>query len=231
MGLINKDVLEASNGVQKAGTYISFNNETLYLRKTGAKRIPIPLPVRPPMVLSATGATGATGASEPLAPSGASEPSAESGASGSSEPLGPSGASDPSVESGPSGATGSSEPLGPSGASEPSAESGASGATGSSEPLGPSGASEPSGESGASGASGPSEPAQPVAPAEPEPVYSVHANYRVFWDKAARDAGKAFLELRSVSTEVTESQLQHNLYEVLYAKLRESYVNCEDCAH
>lgn len=56
----------------------------------------------------------------------------------------------------------------------------------------------------------------------------VNANYRIFWDKNARDAGKSFMELRSVTTEVTESQLQYNLYEVLYAKLRDVYPNSVD---
>ena len=56
----------------------------------------------------------------------------------------------------------------------------------------------------------------------------MNANYRIFWDKGARDAGKSFIELRSVTAEVTESQLQLNLYEVLYAKLRNCYPNSKD---
>jgi hypothetical protein len=33
MGLINNDMFEASNGVQKTGTYISFSNEMIYIQK------------------------------------------------------------------------------------------------------------------------------------------------------------------------------------------------------
>jgi hypothetical protein len=58
-----------------------------------------------------------------------------------------------------------------------------------------------------------------------ESCYHVHANYRVFWDKAARDAGKAFIELRSVSALVGESQLNTSLYEVLYKELQVKYPN------
>jgi hypothetical protein len=47
----------------------------------------------------------------------------------------------------------------------------------------------------------------------------------VFWDKAARDAGKAFIELRSISALVLESQLNSSLYEILYRELQVKYPN------
>jgi len=59
-------------------------------------------------------------------------------------------------------------------------------------------------------------------------AYSVHANYRIFWDKAARDAGKSFLELRNVSAQVSEADLANNLYGVLYAELKKQYPNAVD---
>jgi hypothetical protein len=59
-------------------------------------------------------------------------------------------------------------------------------------------------------------------------AYSVHANYRIFWDKAARDAGKSFLELRNISAKVSEADLANNLYGVLYAELKKQYPNAVD---
>ncbi len=59
-------------------------------------------------------------------------------------------------------------------------------------------------------------------------AYSVHANYRIFWDKAAKDAGKSFLELRNVSAQVSEADLANNLYGVLYAELKKQYPNAVD---
>jgi hypothetical protein len=53
----------------------------------------------------------------------------------------------------------------------------------------------------------------------------VNANYRVFWDKQARDTGKSFIELRSVSALVVESQLNTSLYDVLYTELKRQYPN------
>ena len=188
MGIINNDVFEAGNGVQKVGTYISFNNETLYLRKTGAYiTILVPAP----------------------APAGLSGPS------------------------------------GPSGPSAPVELSGASGASGPSADLsGPSGPSAPVDLSGASGPSGPSAPVAapvvaPVAvavaaavavPSVPkkEALYQVNANYRIFWDKDAKDAGKSFMELRSVSTQIPESELESNLYSKLYDELKKQYANSVD---
>jgi len=59
-------------------------------------------------------------------------------------------------------------------------------------------------------------------------AYSVHANYRIFWDKAAKDAGKSFLELRNISAQVSEADLANNLYGVLYAELKKQYPNAVD---
>jgi hypothetical protein len=117
MGIINNDSFEAGNGVQKSGTYISFNNETLYLRKSGSAPAPSPAPV-----------DGSAPAPAPVQ----------------------------------------------------------------------------------------------------EALYSVNANYRIFWDKAAKDAGKSFMELRSVSAQIPESQLQGNLYVALYAELKKQYPNSVD---
>lgn len=112
MGLINNDTFTASNGVQKAGTYISFNNETIYLRKQSQY-----------------------------------------------------------------------------------------------SPL---------------------YPANTAIPTDSSKIYMVNANYRVFWDKAAKDDGKSFIELRNVATFVSESELNGNLYAVLYEELKKQYPNSED---
>ncbi len=58
--------------------------------------------------------------------------------------------------------------------------------------------------------------------------YTVRANYRIFWDKQARDENKTFLELKSVSTEITEAELNNSLYTVLYTKLKTIYTNATD---
>lgn len=47
MGLINNDNFIASSGVQKTGTYISFYQETLYVRKNPPPPIVSPQPVEP----------------------------------------------------------------------------------------------------------------------------------------------------------------------------------------
>lgn len=113
MGLINNDTFTASNGVQKTGTYISFNNETIYLRKGN---------MYPAMM-----------------PSSAAPDAASS-----------------------------------------------------------------------------------------NDMYMVNANYRVFWDKEAKEAGKTFIELRNVSAMVPLAQLDSNLYSVLYEELKKQYPNTMD---
>jgi hypothetical protein len=110
MGLINNDTFTASNGVQKTGTYISFNNETIYLRKGASSAY-----MMPPSTVPST-----------------------------------------------------------------------------------------------------------------DDTYMVNANYRVFWDKDAKDAGKSFIELRNVSAAVTLAQLDSNLYGILYEELKKQYPNTVD---
>ena len=61
-----------------------------------------------------------------------------------------------------------------------------------------------------------------------EPVYHVRANYRVYWDKDARDSGKGFIDLQSVSTTIPRSQLSSSLYERLYDVLKQTYPNSVD---
>jgi hypothetical protein len=67
-----------------------------------------------------------------------------------------------------------------------------------------------------------------AATAESPATYNVHANYRIFWDKAAKDAGKTFMELRRVEITVTEAELSANLYGLLYAELKKTYPNAVD---
>ena len=70
-------------------------------------------------------------------------------------------------------------------------------------------------------------PSSDAAPSD-EPVYHVRANYRVYWDKEARDSGKGFIDLQSVSTTVPRSQLSSSLYERLYDVLKQTYPNSVD---
>ena len=58
--------------------------------------------------------------------------------------------------------------------------------------------------------------------------YNVRANYRVYWDKDCRNANKPFLDLQSVSTQLTAAQLETNLYGALYEALKVVYPNCSD---
>jgi len=58
--------------------------------------------------------------------------------------------------------------------------------------------------------------------------YSVHANYRIFWDKQARDDNKTFMELKTVQTNITEAELNNSLYTILYDKLRTIYPSAID---
>ena len=58
--------------------------------------------------------------------------------------------------------------------------------------------------------------------------YNVRANYRVYWDKGCRNANKPFLDLQSVSTQLTAAQLETNLYGALYEALKVVYPNCSD---
>ena len=58
--------------------------------------------------------------------------------------------------------------------------------------------------------------------------YNVRANYRIFWDQECREAGKSFIDLKSVSTTLTSSQLDSNIYAVLYEELKKIYPNTSD---
>lgn len=70
----------------------------------------------------------------------------------------------------------------------------------------------------------------PTSPDVVDPVkpYRVYANYRVYWDKEARDAGKPFMDLKSVEQNIDNSQLNESLYGILYLKLKEIYPNSTD---
>jgi hypothetical protein len=64
----------------------------------------------------------------------------------------------------------------------------------------------------------------PVAPN----MYMVRANYRIYWDQECRDMGKTFIDLQSVSTQLTQEQLNENIYSVLYNVLKTIYPNFGD---
>jgi len=55
--------------------------------------------------------------------------------------------------------------------------------------------------------------------------YSVNANYRIYWDQECREMGKSFIDLKSVSANLTAEQLNGNLYEALYDALKVVYPN------
>jgi len=61
-----------------------------------------------------------------------------------------------------------------------------------------------------------------------ENKYNVRANYRVYWDKQAKDAGKQFVELNSVSVSIPAEDLGSNLFACLYAEIKKKYVNSTD---
>jgi nucleoid-associated protein YgaU len=69
-----------------------------------------------------------------------------------------------------------------------------------------------------------SDPSVPAA----DRKYNVRANYRVYWDKDCRNANKPFLDLQSVSTQLSAAQLETNLYGALYEALKVIYPNCSD---
>jgi hypothetical protein len=56
-------------------------------------------------------------------------------------------------------------------------------------------------------------------------TYSVNANYRIYWDQECREMGKSFIDLKSVSANLTAEQLNGNLYEALYDALKVIYPN------
>lgn len=58
--------------------------------------------------------------------------------------------------------------------------------------------------------------------------YNVRANYRVYWDKQAKDSSKQFVELHSVSVSIPAEELNCNLFTCLYAELKKKYANSVD---
>jgi hypothetical protein len=60
------------------------------------------------------------------------------------------------------------------------------------------------------------------------PTYTVNANYRVFWDQAAREAGLSFIDLKSVNACLSEEMLNNNMYGCLYEALKQIYPNTMD---
>ena len=67
-----------------------------------------------------------------------------------------------------------------------------------------------------------------TAPSSTDRSYNVRANYRIFWDQAAREAGKSFIDLKSVSVNLTAEQLNSNVYQILYEELKKIYPNTSD---
>lgn len=71
----------------------------------------------------------------------------------------------------------------------------------------------------------------PVSPPPPVPIkqtYQLYGNYRIFWDKDAKDTGKGYIELRNIATTITEDDLGSNLYQILYVELKKMYPNSVD---
>ena len=58
--------------------------------------------------------------------------------------------------------------------------------------------------------------------------YNARANYRVFWDQSAREAGKSFIDLKSVNVIITADQLNGNIYQLMYDELKKVYPNTSD---
>ena len=67
-----------------------------------------------------------------------------------------------------------------------------------------------------------------TAPSSSDRSYNVRANYRIFWDQAAREAGKSFIDLKSVSVVLTAEQLNSNIYQLMYEELKKVYPNTSD---
>ena len=61
-----------------------------------------------------------------------------------------------------------------------------------------------------------------------EQVYTVNANYRIFWDQASRESNLSFIDLKSVSATVPKSMLNENMYACLYKELKLIYPNTQD---
>jgi hypothetical protein len=61
-----------------------------------------------------------------------------------------------------------------------------------------------------------------------QPTYTLNANYRVFWDEAARSANMSYIDLKSVSVSITQDMLNNNMYKCLYDELKKIYPNTTD---
>ena len=55
--------------------------------------------------------------------------------------------------------------------------------------------------------------------------YTLNANYRIFWNQECREKGLGFVDLKSVSVSCTSSELNNNLYSLLYEELKRVYPN------
>ena len=61
-------------------------------------------------------------------------------------------------------------------------------------------------------------------------TYTVSANYRIFWDEAARNSGLSFIDLKSIMTTIPQDKLPSNMYACLYEELKKIYPNTVDTA-
>ena len=61
-------------------------------------------------------------------------------------------------------------------------------------------------------------------------TYTVSANYRIFWDEAARNSGLSFIDLKSIMTTIPQDKLPSNMYACLYEELKKIYPNSIDTA-
>ena len=61
-------------------------------------------------------------------------------------------------------------------------------------------------------------------------TYTVSANYRIFWDEAARNSGLSFIDLKSIVSTIPQDMLTSNMYACLYEELKKIYPNTVDTA-
>ena len=61
-------------------------------------------------------------------------------------------------------------------------------------------------------------------------TYTVSANYRIFWDEAARNSGLSFIDLKSIVSTIPQDMLTSNMYACLYEELKKIYPNSIDTA-
>jgi hypothetical protein len=59
-------------------------------------------------------------------------------------------------------------------------------------------------------------------------MYQLVAYYRVYWDKAARDAGKMHIDSGTLIVEIPDTDLNTNLYTILYNDLKTKFTNTTD---